>query len=159
MKAGVLVGVATFVLLAACASGGRSACEPVTGDYLEAGRVYSDCEVSRPAELKGWPRFERPQRMGGAQICYVAWYDYVVDTLGQPVASTLKLISTNNNEWAEIVRQDLSEARYEPAMKDGRLVQQLVRFKAQFPRSAQLSPGERPKARDPEGGGCGTSRR
>jgi hypothetical protein len=124
---------ALVVITAACASGGaRSRCTPVTGEFLSAGMAYRDCEVTFRAEMSTAPRVSPPMRMA-ANTCVSAWYDFIVDTTGHVVEHTAKLIKTNNQPWAEAVKRQLGEARYRPAMKGNKKVQQLVRWKADLP--------------------------
>ena len=117
MKAGVLVGMATLVVLAACASGGRSSCSPVTGEFLAGGPAYRDCEVSLHAEMRTPPRLEPPLRMEGTVSCYTAWFEFVVDTTGRIIEPTVKLVRTNNKGWAESVQRSFPDVRYRPAEK------------------------------------------
>ncbi len=89
--------------------------------------VYPACAVDRKAR----------QLPGGAPVMYTpsqpvpcirAVFDVVVDARGVPIASTAKLVRTNDQGFATAMLAALPSLRYEPAMKDGQPVAQLVQF-------------------------------
>lgn len=93
------------------------------------GPVYRDCDVDRPARLRGNPPRLNWTPSGSDLVdgrCFRAEFQFIVDTLGVPDLSTLQAVSSNNGDYAEAVRASLSVLRYEPARLDGRPVRQIV---------------------------------
>lgn len=115
--------------LAACATGGRPSCDPVPQEFLTAGEVYRDCAVDRRAQHISNGKAEFNERTLTPSGCYVAEFEVVLDTLGHPIPPTAKIVRSSNSRFTEAVKMVMAEGRYEPAMKDGRKVQQLVRYK------------------------------
>lgn len=125
----ILAG-ALVLLVAACASGGRKAdCTPVAEEFLSAGEVYRDCAVDRRAQHIANGMVEFNEQPVGPNGCYVAEFEVVLDTLGHPIVHTAKVVRSSNARFTEAVKIAMREGRYEPAMKEGRKVQQLVRYK------------------------------
>jgi hypothetical protein len=97
-----------------------------------AGPVYRDCDVDRPAHLRGtapqpaWTPATAEARDGR---CFRAEFQFVVDTLGVPNLATLQAVSANHTDYAEAVRSTLAGLRYEPARLDGRPVRQIVVYR------------------------------
>src|SRR6476620_160412 len=98
-----IVGLAAALTLAvACASakgaGPRGASCPLTQQesaFLGRGPVYRDCAVDKKARLvQQTARVDyRPTRPGNA--CYSADVELVVDTLGKPEISTVRIVRAN----------------------------------------------------------------
>src|SRR5688572_1530248 len=119
-----------LVIAAGCASapGNAAPCEPVSALKV-SGAVYRECAVDTKAKQIAQPNvdmsaFSTDSRGG----CWTATFDVVVDTAGVPIASTATLVRANDSRYADAVKAKLTTARFYPAMKDGRRVQQLVRI-------------------------------
>jgi hypothetical protein len=97
-----------------------------------AGPVYRDCDVDRPANLRGtapqpaWTPGTAEAREGR---CFRAEFQFVVDTLGVPDLATLQAVAANHTGYAEAVRSTLARLRYEPARLAGRPVRQIVVYR------------------------------
>jgi hypothetical protein len=133
--------VATALLATACASasgsasGGAShsearhaACQLRRQDslFLAVGPVYRDCAVDRQASLQGAAINPQFQPTSMALNCYVAEVEFVVTAAGQPEANTVRVTRTNDRAFGDAVRDIVPRLRYEPAMRDGVAVRQIV---------------------------------
>lgn len=99
-------------------------------DSLAPGeRVYRDCEVDRVAKPRGvvprvqWTPVSTPTSV---PMCYRAEFEFVVDTLGVPDATTIRRVSSTDASFELAVREQIDLMRYEPAQLEGRRVRQLV---------------------------------
>ncbi len=118
---------------AGCASGGnkvsaRESCGLTAGDsaFIGSKPVYRDCAVDRPARFistDAHPDF-RPDSRGPA--CYFADLEFVVDSLGRPEVSTARIVRSNFDKFGDAVLQTLQAWKYEPAVRDGKTVRQIV---------------------------------
>ena len=125
----------TLICLAAPTSAQRRAVR-CTGTPIDplvvAGPVYRDCDVDRPANLRGTapqPAFTPATAEARDGRCFRAEFQFVVDTLGVPDLATLQAVSANHTGYAEAVRSTLTGLRYEPARLDGRPVRQIVVYR------------------------------
>ena len=129
-----IVGLAAALLLAvACASaksaGPRGASCPLTQQdsaFLGRGSVYRDCAVDTKAKLvQQTARIDyRPTRPGNA--CYSADVELVVDTLGKPEISTVRVIRANDRGFADAMVASVPGWQFEPATLGGKRVRQIV---------------------------------
>ncbi len=109
-----------------------SACDPVPAEFALVGQtVYRDCNVDRKARQAGsFPRLEyTPSR---SQTCSRVVVDVVVDSTGRPVPETARVVRSTDPGFGLAVLNSLGVMRYEPALKDGRPVPQLVRVERAF---------------------------
>lgn len=109
-----------------------SACEPVPDEFALAGQaVHRECGVDRKARLSGiLPRLQYTP--SGRQTCGRVIIDVVVDSAGRPVSETARVVRSTEPSFGVAVLNSLDEMRYEPALKDGRPVPQLVRIERSF---------------------------
>lgn len=129
-----LVCASFVVALAACAGSaprGQAApkqCEPkeIPAAWVAAGPVYRSCEVDQPAKaigtvsVRGWEP-SRPSRE-----CNTALIEFVVDTTGQPVGSTARLVRATDAQLGSALLGTVPSRHYTPAVKNGRPVAQVV---------------------------------
>jgi hypothetical protein len=133
-----LVVIGLYVLgctISACASSGSSSatdCLPTQTDsvYLSGGPVYRDCAVDRKARLlessvhvNYQPTIRQP---AGSVQCYYAEIHLVADASGRPELETARLGRTNEPNWGQAVLASVQNWRFEPALKNGEPVRQIV---------------------------------
>ncbi len=100
--------------------------------FLAAGIVYRACAVDERTKLAmAQPRIDPPR--GGASSapqsgCYAATYEFVVDTLGRPVESTIRSTRISGADFAASVRAVIPTLRFTPARREGVKVQQITEF-------------------------------
>jgi TonB-like protein len=127
----------TLTVLALCLgcaahTGSRSACAPVPDHFSLAGQtVYRDCGVDRTAKP---PDTVPPLKYtpSGRQSCGHVTVEFVVDTTGKPLRETARVARAADPAFTAAVLNSLDDMRYQPALKDGRPVPQLVRFDRVF---------------------------
>jgi hypothetical protein len=128
-RKGLRPTVVALALCCGCAAqtSARSACAPVPDEFSLAGQaVYRDCGVDQKARLQtGLPRLH--YRPAAGQSCVRAAIDVVVDADGRPVRETARVVRATDPNLAAAMLISLDDMRYEPALKDGRPVPQLVR--------------------------------
>jgi len=128
------VVISLCAVAAACASSGaksgrRAACDLSPSDSVFAlGRpVYRACGVDREARLLNdggvRPDFS-PSTMRSA--CYSVDLAFVVDSTGRPERSSAQIVRANDRTYAEAVLATIAAWRYEPAVRDGAPVRQIV---------------------------------
>jgi hypothetical protein len=141
-SAGVLLIAAMTV---GCASGSGSgsgstrtrtgcALTPADSTLLASGPVYLGCMVDDSARVlnESSVRFDfRPTSMPrpGAEQCYSAEVEFVVDPRGMLEPGTQKLIRATDPVFGDVVVAAVPSLRYQPARKDNVAVRQIVRFK------------------------------
>ena len=117
----------------ACASAGnrgaaRDTCLLTRSDSTFAGTtsLYRACAVDRPARFLSYgPRPDfRPE--SSTPACYFADVEFVVDSTGRPEVSTARVNRSNHAKFADTVLATLKGWRFEPAMRDGKTVRQIV---------------------------------
>lgn len=121
--------IVALALCCACAAKARerAVCEPVPAEFALVGQsVYRDCEVDRKARPSSAPRLRYTP--SGGQRCARAVVDVVVDSTGRPLSGTARVVRTTDASFASAVIANLDLWHYQPAMKDGRPVSQLVRI-------------------------------
>ena len=111
--------------------GGRCTGDARDSTTMAMAPVFRDCEVDRTAKVSKEvrPNFQ-PEQYGARSSCFRTELEFVVDTAGRPEMDAVKVVSDNSAELTEAVKQALPALRYEPAMRDGKPVRQLVRYKS-----------------------------
>lgn len=95
--------------------------------------VYHRCAVDKEAKPTGTrPPMDWSPGSGGVQdgACFRADFQFVVDTLGFPVANSIRLVRTTQRDFADAVQTSIQQMRYEPAWFEGHVVPQRVEFGA-----------------------------
>lgn len=97
-----------------------------------AGPVYRDCQVDKPAKLRGTP--PRPKWSPSTSEvsdgrCFRAAFRFIVDESGAILPGTIEVSSSNNAGFENAVRGTLFQLQYDPAMLDGQPVRQVVTHK------------------------------
>ena len=120
------------VAITACATGGakREAVAPACAlresdaPFITAGVVYRDCAVTRKARLvsEARPDFQPSPRTA----CYAVELEFVVDRTGKPEIQTARVTRANDQAFAQAVLATLARWKYEPAVRDGEPVRQIV---------------------------------
>ncbi|MDB4913376.1 MAG: hypothetical protein JWM95_1020 [Gemmatimonadetes bacterium] len=91
---------------------------------MALGTVYRDCAVDTKAKLTSndiHPDY-RPTQTG----CISADVEYVVDEKGMVETKSAHVVRTTKDTFGEAVLSMLPRLRYEPAMRDGVPVRQIV---------------------------------
>ena len=131
---GLPPAMVALVVCCGCAAqtAARPTCAPVPDEFSLVGQtVYRDCGVDRKARPPGIaPRLNYTPSAG--QTCGRAAIDVVVDTTGHPVRETARVAQATDPLLAVALLNSLDDMRYEPALKDGRSVPQLVRVERAF---------------------------
>lgn len=126
----VVAGIGVFGAACASAGGGRrAACELSASDsVLARGRpLFRNCAVDRSARFvtNGGTRPDyRPSAPRTA--CYSTEVEFVVDATGKPETSTARVARGNDPAFGDAVLATLASWRYEPAIRDGVPVRQIV---------------------------------
>ena len=122
---------AAITALAACASSGsRASCSITQLDSVYVGRepVYEACAVDRKAKLVTTdlrPDYRPTSQPQGRSGCFSADAQFVIDTLGKPEPSTVRITKTNDQAFAEAMLGLVTRLRYEPAVLAGKPVRQI----------------------------------
>jgi hypothetical protein len=119
--------VVLAVALSACAGRGGAPCEPVPSHIaLAAGmEVFAECAVERKAVPRTTLRLDyRPVVLPGSSGKVAL--EFVVDTTGSVVASTIREIEATDRSLAEAFTSALLNQRFRPATVGGRPVAQLT---------------------------------
>jgi hypothetical protein len=124
---------AAWMAAASCGKPGQSpspvTCVPTRLDsaWLVAGTVYRDCDVDRPARLLNptVPTNYLPPA-DVIQRCLTALIYVVVDTHGTPELSTARIARTNAPEFARALLRTAQSWLFQPALKRGVPVRQVV---------------------------------
>ena len=144
---GLIGAVSVVTLIAACASGGsraasslarRESCQLRSDDsvYLATGDVYRDCAVDRAASLVTTSMHPDFRVAGEVAPCYSAEWQFVVGENGLPEVETARLVRASDPQFADAVRAMIGQLRYQPAVRDGSPVRQIVTRRE----SAQVRP-------------------
>lgn len=129
-----LIGLAWTGLLGACAGGGVHASTPEPScallgrDSVFASRapVYRECAVDRKAHLVTTDIRTDFRSTTPRTTCYYADLEFVVDTTGRPEMGTAQTVRTNDQAFADAVFATLNRWKYEPALRTGVPVRQIV---------------------------------
>jgi hypothetical protein len=122
-----------LTLCGACATRNTAprTCEPVSAEFtLEGQSVYRYCAVDRRARLSSRPIPYSYVPLAGRHRCSRASVDVVVDSTGRPIPETARIVRSTDPNFALAILQSLESARFEPAIKDGQPVAQLVRIES-----------------------------
>ena len=148
--------LAILVVTAACASGKRPAreCEPLPAEFQSYEVLYRACAVDQRARFAARPNlqldFSRVQPLLADQAgCYQAKYEFVIDANGVPLGKSVRLVRTNSQSYASVVRESIGTFRFKPAKKNGIPVPQLYEheFKMKYAvSSTRTGPSRRPPA-------------
>lgn len=135
MRTVLVLLLVTGVSSTATAQKGKRPCTGAVPDSLAptVTPIYRDCDVDKPAKLKGQPRISyQPSTATGMprQNCMVAEFDFVVDTLGRPEMSTVHARPTNDRDLEDAVSAVLPQLRYEPAQLDNHPVRQVTMYRS-----------------------------
>jgi hypothetical protein len=130
------------------------ACSPVPqAQWLGTLPVYRACSVDRAARpLGATPRVQYSP--SGRVACFRATIDVVVDTLGRPVPSTATTIRSTDAGFLQALLTALEGRRYEPALRGGRVVPQIVRVDEVVERRVVIMPLDGPRPRLPRRPSC-----
>ena len=120
-----------------CGSGG------IDTVFASVAPVYRKCEVDRPA-LAIDTTFVPRGLHSPAQSCLSAVVEFVVDKNGIPLRQPVKVVQTNSLDFARVLLHSISRWRYQPAMKNGHPVRQLVRIEAAARPGPVLGPPQNP---------------
>ena len=104
---------------------------PPTDSVLLATHAFADCQVDKQARRRGGePKVNWQQTPGNVDpgSCYMAEFEFVVDTSGAIEEPSIRLISSTDGDYEDAVRETISKLRYEPARLAGRKVRQVVRY-------------------------------
>lgn len=132
LKSWIVTGMllVSSLIAAACASAGGprlANCDAEPGDsvFAAGGPVYHDCAVDRKATLSNRPTIDfRPATVGNA--CFSADLQFVVGANGRPETATARVIRSTNQAFADAVLQSLGSWRYDPAVRNGEPVREIV---------------------------------
>ncbi|HXD48549.1 MAG TPA: hypothetical protein VN600_07245 [Gemmatimonadaceae bacterium] len=94
--------------------------------YVVGGPLYRDCGVDRPAHLVTSNVNPEFRVTGIPRTCYQATVEFVVSALGSPEPGTVRVLSSNDEQFADAMRVMVNHLRYSPGVKDGESVRQIV---------------------------------
>jgi bla regulator protein blaR1 len=107
--------------------------EPASGAAATSGQRYFEFKIEKPATIKPGqpsPRYPDDMRQKGIEGEVVA--QFVVDTTGFIIPSTLKVVRATNDTFVAAVRNALPMLEFTPAEVDGRKVKQLLTMPFSF---------------------------
>ena len=92
--------------------------------FTRGGPAYRACAVERPAERisRVAPVIARVD----PRECYSAELEFVVGTDGVPEAQTARMLRSSSGEYAPAALLALPQWRYQPALRNGEPVRQIV---------------------------------
>jgi TonB-like protein len=131
LRAIAVVGMAGVV--AACATAGGKRARGVGCDlhdrdsvFAVTGPVYRDCAVDRAARLLTTQTHPDYRPTTPRSTCYSADLEFVVDSRGRPEVPTIQVVRANDQGFAESVLAMVRGWTYDPAVRDGKPVRQIV---------------------------------
>jgi len=118
---------------AAGGSAGGSGCQLSARDsaFVASEPVYRDCAVDKKANLTNPDvrpdpsAFTSAGRPSGSK-CYAVELEFVVNTHGAPEVGTARIVRTTDQSFADAWIKTLSSWKYEPALRGGKPVRQIV---------------------------------
>lgn len=119
-----------------CASGGQRrngegcALRPRDSTYAAGQPVYRDCAVDRQARLMNpdiRPDWTPPPSTNNS--CFSVEMEFVVDENGNVERQTAKVLQTSDKRYADSWMRSLGEWKFEPAVRNGYEVRQIVTTK------------------------------
>ncbi|HEX8946099.1 MAG TPA: energy transducer TonB [Gemmatimonadaceae bacterium] len=126
-----VAGMVAFA--AACATGGGKSARGAGCDlrdrdsvFAVIGPVYRDCAVDRAAHLLSTQTHPDYRPTTPRSTCYSADLEFVVDAAGRPEVPTIQVVRANDQGFAESVLAMVRGWRYDPAVREGRAVRQIV---------------------------------
>ena len=131
----------------ACAAqtGKRAACEPVPEHFSLGGEtVYPECAVDRKARPTA--TVPRLNYTPSGPSCGRVAIDVVVDASGRPVTETARVARSTDPTFTAAVLSSLVDMRYQPALKDGQPVPQLVRLERAYATRVVVVPAGTPRS-------------
>lgn len=129
----LVMSAIALALCSACAAkrAAPRTCDAVPLEFSLAGEtVYRDCAVDRRARPSSRPIHYGYRPLASGQRCAHAIVDFVVDSTGRPIPETARVVRATDPNFGLLVLQSLESARFEPAIKDGQPVAQLVRIES-----------------------------
>ena len=154
----ILLAAAGTLALACASSGNKivqqgatSSCGLAPGDSIFIGPrpVFRDCAVQRVASLvsnESHPNF-RPD--SPRNTCFFADLEFVVDSTGRPESGTARVVRANDDKFGQAILATLSEWRFEPALREGKHVRQIVDFHKTASVTVVVVPAGQPITRPP----------
>jgi TonB family protein len=104
-----------------------------TSKAVKGQATYFEFQISKPATPlpgTGAPRY--PDDLRAAKIEGEVLAQFVVDTTGLAIMSTLKVLKSTDDRFTEAVRLGLANMRFSPAEVNGRKVKQLLQMPFMF---------------------------
>ncbi|MDE3152955.1 MAG: hypothetical protein KGL93_11970 [Gemmatimonadota bacterium] len=138
---------ASNMLVGQSSGTGRGDCSPekIDAAFAKVGPVYRRCEVDRPA-LAIDTTFDTQGFVTPAQSCVSAVIDFVIGTNGLPLRQPVKVVETNSLDFARVLTHSISRWRYQPALRDGKPVQEIVRLQAAAQIGSMAGPPANPNS-------------
>jgi len=98
--------------------------------WLSIGPAYQDCEVDKPARLRGSePRLDLdPVRLGSDSSCKRVTLVFVVDPRGSVELASVRTMASDHPELEAAVRATLAHLKYAPARKAHYPVRQVMEY-------------------------------
>lgn len=148
--------IAAASLALACASSGnkvvqQASCGLSARDSVFAGPrpVFRECAVQRVAQLasnESHPNF-RPS--SPRNTCFFADLEFVVDSAGRPETATARVLRANDDKFGEAIVATLPEWKFDPALREGKPVRQIVDFHKTMAVMVVVVPAGQPITRPP----------
>lgn len=93
----------------------------------EPERTYFEFQVTKPVrQLPGMKAPKYPIELRSVGTTGEVLAQFIVDTLGQPVMTSFKVLRSDHDLFSEAVRDAVAQNTYQPAELNGRKVRQLV---------------------------------
>jgi hypothetical protein len=164
--------IAGAILVSACASAhtgspdaSRASSAPCSlhaddSIYVVGGPLFRECAVDRPARLVTSNVYPEFRVTGLPRSCYSGTVEFVVGTNGNPEPGTVRVVSANDDQFADALRAMVTHLRYSPAIKAGVGVRQIVterRTAAVRSEVAQAAPATSAGSGSPPGSTTGST--
>lgn len=149
----IYLGILVALTASCTASAPRTGrCAPVPQELWVGGLpVYRECSVDRAARPTG---SNRVQFSPSGQACLRAIVDVVVDAEGRVIPATAQTVRSTDPGFLQALLTSLDGRRYEPAVREGRPVAQLVRIDAAMETRAVVTPLGAPQPSPPRRPSC-----